>query len=218
MIIVELCGLPGAGKSTLIKEYTKHVSNFKIYTRSSLHSKNRILNYSQMKLRLWACKHSLYRYPSSIFDEVFASFPDASVHAKVRLMDLYKRINKIHLEDGYLILEEGPIQYFTSLSYTKAINETESFNTYWKLYEGYNYYPVYCDCEIDTCIERIRGRKKASAFYDPDDKDINSLLEIKRHNIIHSLSQLNPDYNVVSMNHDLDYSVKEFSSIMNGIV
>lgn len=183
MIIIELCGVPGCGKSTLISHYQQNMIEKRLLKREDLFHSSKILRNILIRYEILLYKSFRQKQEVGVFKALFDVFPDASTHSKVRIEDLYKRIYKLKRQEGVLLLEEGPIQYLSSLSLNDHISIGKEVRDYWSLYNDFEYHVVYCACDNETSIARLQNRNKAAGYYDAKKDSIDALLNVKRDNI-----------------------------------
>lgn len=217
MVIIELCGVPGCGKSTLLSYYKQYYNNKHFLERNDLYLSSKILRNLQVRFSLIFYRFFKQGREIGAFKDLFEKYADASIHSKVRITDLYKRISKLQDQEGILVLEEGPIQYLTSLSSRKLIELGSEIKDYFMLYDNFEYYVVYCVCDNETSIRRIANRKKAPGYYNANSKDINKLIEVKRTNIETIIKATDYKYIKMDMNLSLDSNADILNQLLSNI-
>ena len=217
MVIVELCGVPGCGKSTLLSYYEKHYNNKHFLMRNDLYPSSRILRNIQVRFDLIFYRFFKQKREEDIFKDLFEKYADAPIHSKFRIIDLYKRISRLHDQKGILVLEEGPIQYLTSLSPKKIIELRSEIKDYFTLYDSFEYHVVYCVCDNETSINRIANRNKAPGFFNVNRIDIDELIEVKRANIETIIQASAYQYIKIDMTLSLERNAEILNRLINSI-
>ena len=181
MVIIELTGLPGCGKTTLINSVLNDPKySGRIITRDGL--------FSEKVPGTWIRKYFIAFCASVLLCKSYfrSDMNNKKLYFK-RLLQLmiYMDYKVRKTKDSIFILDEGIVQYVSSLAYDKEIEFDSGLK---KLVRRFikKYDPTVIDCHIsvDTAYDRIMGRGKTNDRYYLDDKDeVKRLLKIKRDNI-----------------------------------
>ncbi len=190
MPIIELCGLPGSGKSTLVSSYIRAFRNQSIGTRSDIYNTSKLIMYCNISLGSILYRHNIRNYPNDLFRDFCKDYPMANPVSCVRIIDLHHRITKNYKSNQILLLDEGPLQYFSSLAYPFSLNNLSLAENYLALY-GNDHYFIDCSATIDICIQRIRTRVKGG-WSDISDTSTLELALVNKQRIISQLLSLVP--------------------------
>ena len=179
-MIVELCGLPGSGKSTLAAAVSEKAGNVK--DRRELLRPYRYLRHLSKVKKLSETYCLLSKNEKELLG--FArEYESCDGRYACLLLHLYRAI-KLHKKGAAYLLEEGPLQYLTSIAYDSALVETEALKRAVSIMTQHEKAVIVCECPVDVIIDRIAGREKRGDRYNIDDKDkLTELLRIKKENI-----------------------------------
>lgn len=187
IMIIELCGLPGCGKSTLFKELKKkwkeEGEKEPIYGREEVLKRN---------LAIRALDRVLFdKYSVGERKELIRIINDNARHDSDwerryihRLLELTEGIRR--MEGKNLILDEGLIQYITSLAYGSHLVAGEGLdNLIKKVFpKNVEYYIINCNIPVETSIERVRERNRKNDRYDVGNEETRKkLMSVKKENI-----------------------------------
>lgn len=186
-MIVELCGLPGTGKSTLADDINKRIG---LKNRTSLLQldhmlsfKWKVIKYSNKDWILTKEEKRLYRFA--------CEYTNCDSLYIYRLLNIYRAIKKHNKNDVYL-LEEGPIQYLSSIAYDINLVETDLLNQAVNTMTEQERVVILCECPMDIIVSRIRNRhKKSDRYYFDDTVKMKKLLQLKKENINFLLKHYN---------------------------
>lgn len=178
-MIVELCGLPGAGKSTLADDISKRIM---VKNRTSLLQLDHTLKYKWKVIKftgrdsvLTEDEKNLYR-----FSREYTNYDSKYIY---RLLNIYRAIKK-HNKNDIFLLEEGPIQYLSSIAYDTNLVEAASLNQAINIMTAHESVVIVCECPMDIIVNRIQDRKKKGDRYNFDDTiKMKELLQFKKENI-----------------------------------
>lgn len=185
MIIIELVGLPGCGKSTIIDIARGKRKDLFITRRDLFGIKIPYIWLKQysIKRRLWNDLRDIYRKTNMMKKKFYFE--------RLIQLILYLTYCSESNPNSVILLEEGIVQYFSSLAYetdldinlTKVINEQLStFN------------PIVIDCKIpvEIACKRINTRKKSGDRYMIDNIAFQHKIMIqKRKNLDYILNLFN---------------------------
>lgn len=181
-MIVELCGVPGAGKSTLLNKLISKNQSVKVYTREDVYDRRKI----ERTIRYFIAKFigvgpdiKLYK----IIKTLSQQYPSCTERYEKRLFGLIIVLKCSR--DKLIILEEGLIQYVSSIAYEEELSINEAFNDMMSIIRTFEKYKiVFCDLDTEECIARIKKRNKEGDRYNLEDYTrITKLLELKKGNI-----------------------------------
>jgi len=157
-MIIELFGESGCGKTTFIKHLTAHNSNivrpescnsFKIICQG-------IRNVKYKEFR------KLFRL---LFWEGIKSYKVERIFKNtlyvLKLCNYYAK-DKYGMHEQIYVLDQGCIQFLHTVSYTsgKCSQKLASILEY--IFSNYNVLAVYCYCDYDILVERVRKRARGS--------------------------------------------------------
>lgn len=168
MILVEFCGAPGTGKSTvagrLVEELRKE--NISVLTRNDILSEESGSAGKLRDLLMSIIKHpalSLYTYSTCLeYGAKVSNFRYAS-----RLLKLVFLLEKAMAKNEYRIcvLDEGIVQYITSIPHDKTIKDTGAvrklIHKLQLLFSETRF--VFCDLDKETIYNRLINRESSGA-------------------------------------------------------
>lgn len=220
-MIVELCGLPGCGKTTLVSELKKAYPNFEIYTRNEIVGNN-ILFYKVIHRAIGITADKIY--PAGYYEKAKACLDFLSEYDSRDKRFMYKmleqdralRLNK----SKNIILDEGLFQGITSLPYDKIIDNRDTLDkALCKVFDGeLDYKVVRCKLQTDIIIERIRKRNRQDRYSNPDDAVLKELLDVKEKNtdiVFEKMNDVNVMTATLDMGQDILDNIKKIYEIFN---
>lgn len=188
MIIIELDGLPGSGKSTTVNEAIQTL-NKSFLLRSELLKwplPKKSFRFLALKLRIWA---NLFVHFALI------KMPQKTTYFR-RLVDLLLRIYFFcynEPDDKTLLLDEGIVQYLSSLAYDKSIFLHFGLNRLIKrVFRDFNITVVYCIIPLTESAKRIKNRNRPGDRYNVENEDRQSYLLQKKKDNIEAILKLFP--------------------------
>jgi len=189
MRVIELSGLPGCGKTTLVEGIIRNFEGCRILTRYDIRSKEtkRGKRFLEMICSFFDLRHLktnafityyFFSYKTSL--ERLRFMIRFIIFNKTLLMQIKKK------EADYLILDEGIIQLVTSIPHEQIIIENKAFikliKHLKKLYAG----TLFLNCMIDNekSIAQIRHRNSKNNRFDrmPNEK-LKRTIETKSMNL-----------------------------------
>ncbi len=162
MIYYELYGLPGAGKSTLanIIIYELRAKGYKVGAWDDVYyrcpnvifkqslKREMLFHINEYKLFFWCWKaYKNCKNPNRAF--------------YYKLLILTHQLLMVAEESNYdiVILEEGAIQYISSLRYLEDFSDDKDYKRISRyLNKRLIIYPVFCNIDIAECMSRVRNR------------------------------------------------------------
>lgn len=192
MKIVEFNGLPGVGKSTLSDRFIKQLlkKNILIADLKDVvfkNQKNSFENYLYIIKKICSLKSIKFNIAVLRFTKDYKLSKQNVVYA-LRLIKLYNKLIDIIDEDefDYIVLDEGILQYVTSIPHDNLIEKNKNFynvcNIIKKNFKDF----LYIDCYLkkDELFSRIRKRNNTINRFDtlPEDQ-LENILIVKQKNI-----------------------------------
>lgn len=184
-MIIELCGIPGAGKTTIseyIKRKIEEVSNNNVLSRNDLMNSDSIRNYTRWINKVYP--YFCFEKSEAIIRSFAKQYPDCDRAYIIHALILAKALNTNYDSSKCYMLDEGPIQFLTSIPHDKLI---ESNNILYELKSSSlskSDVIIYCKCDYDVVAERIVKRnREGDRFYFEDATKIINLLKTKDNNI-----------------------------------
>lgn len=196
MLIIELAGLPGCGKSTLWEQLKTELQQKgrNVYTYSGLmHREPLFVNKGLLfKMQKWNPKT---RSCINLIENYCASAPqdDKRESYKKAWEELYYRVHVAAWNRGedIILLDEGIIQNFTSLFFMDAIPRDPSTEKVLKnmMRVRCRYLFVKCHISVEESMKRLRKRARVNDRYCPlKDETLKEALLVKEQNIDYLLS------------------------------
>lgn len=175
MIIIDLFGLPGTGKSTIAKELYIEFKKREIdvyffnkneYLKDEKFEKRRLFDY----IKLLKVKNIIFFIQFVLIKkekDIFRQGMKEKIWKKLRLVMLYDKLTQKSDENKICIVDQGIIQDFSD--YYININVKHEFvrkylNCFLKSNNKYIY--VYCDLEVENAIDRIKNRNRKLYNFD----------------------------------------------------
>ena len=180
-MIIELCGLPGSGKTTIVE-------SMKLNTH--LADRNEFLSQNTIRFRILKklVYFSFFRLPLlndiTLIKEYLQTYPPCEKKYVCRLLDMYVAYQSAKKNVIY-VLDEGAIQYITSICYNSQMVSNDDLAKIVKLfYKRNKSYVSFVEVEIQDSIKRIKKRNFPYDRYNLDsDEKMRILLEQKAQNI-----------------------------------
>lgn len=194
MLVIELCGSPGCGKSYVLNELIKELDNrgYRVY---KLNMGSKLKSRLQRKV-----KRTLRRWAVCSAPEIKKERELAIAYAKLNHADrssmafcytlLYEmlKIKRINPKKYDIVLVgEGIVQSITSLSHGKrmdsnALELIRAIDT--GFYSNYRTLLFLCHVDEDVNISRLKTRNKpGDRFLFSDDKEMADALRVKAENL-----------------------------------
>ena len=194
MKIIEFCGNPGVGKSTLITALTKEMRHRRIKTICYIPGTKPGLDYSFLASKLIYKYHEnrfsqnyCNKVPYKEYSDCLSKYIDVdSVRwAVLCLIFFIEQLTDKNIE--YLLVDEGFIQRTTSFVYDRNLNkeELDFFTSFFNgcVYEKYDMHIAYCSVNQERNIERIQEREKPCLYKHDDENEMKKKLYIRNSNI-----------------------------------
>ena len=188
---IELVGLPGCGKSTLVKSMMETLSKDEkvvVLNRKSFSSiinfmwKNRwsipfiavykLLFSCHLKLKMSLIRY-IYQYDVNSLSIIYAIY----------IVDIYSFVKKNNYKNMIILLDEGIIQFLSSIAHNiKIENNSDMLGLYSSLRDlTENSVYVRCNIPLDIAVQRIKIRNRNDRFAYSD--TLTGLLKVKQDNI-----------------------------------
>ena len=191
MVIIEFCGTPGSGKTTICDEVERLLSE-KGYRVRNLQKRMYPANYLDKLMvrikRYLFCSYSKNKRLKQALEYLTPYLPkDSLINWPERILESFYRMEKARragIQVG--LFDEGCIQFITSVFHDKAVvSDIEPFVAVLKE-EMYRYDTLLVDCLIDEeeNYQRLAERDKPDdRFLKAGEAGCKQLLERKRKNI-----------------------------------
>lgn len=182
MRVIEFCGTPGCGKTTLCKELIKEFKNkgFAAFDYNELKTgKFKAVCHYFFKKGFLGTAFKLFFYNGFINrDRLVYGIKIAVVNAQIKDWSSEGKCD-------YLFFDEGILQYITTLSHGKEVSNLEKLPVTLKaLYSNADTYVVHCNLDVETNITRLSKRGNEGDRYVIDDKEKQlKALQLKADNI-----------------------------------
>ena len=184
-MIVEICGLPGIGKSTVTKPF---IDSKNIYGLRDCLGKRFYNNKKRDIIKFLYPKHLPKDYNEII--SFLNNYPQCDEKFKDRLLFLYEALKRNDNSDKFFLLEEGAVQHITSLPHDMDISHDNTAEPVIDKLLAKEDAIIYFEAPIDMVYERIQKRNRSGdRFLDSNTDSAYKLLEIKKKNIESCLSK-----------------------------
>ena len=188
-MVFEFYGCPGCGKSTVVKATEQilkeagigYLNYYDVYYDGNNSAMHRLLNYFKSVFNPSSCALNLHIVRTCM--DLKCPFKYA-----VYLMTMCKRIKdeNSRSKNTLILLDEGVIQFITSLSHGKEISTYESVVSLINhiIDAGITLKAVECVLPLNENIKRLTGREQTSRFLDVgEDDELKKLLVEKKKNL-----------------------------------
>lgn len=189
MYICEFSGLPGAGKSTLCLDVVKQLRAMgkTVVTLSEI-KKYKNGKVIELVKALFCCKYFFFNMYAIFYAFTQAGLKESLSHAAGLILLNYK-LQKVKTKKcyDYCIMEEGVIQYITSIPHATNISKNFFLDKLLEqvlcIYGKIN--DIACEISIDEVINRIRKRNNitTSRFDSQETPTLTNLLVVKGNNL-----------------------------------
>lgn len=191
-VIIEFAGLPGSGKTTLSNELINELTKrgYNVVSRRDL-LRFKYINNVHITVLYILFKPSLWKDVFKIinFSKQFPNNNERRLYVK-KLIVLYSKLisfnkEKEKFKKTILILDEGFVQYLTSIPHDFTLDNSKKIIELCNLFNNLNNIKtINCSISIEKAADRILSRKKNNDRFLLTNQDaILKLLSIKRANI-----------------------------------
>lgn len=216
-VIIEFCGVPGCGKSTLCKTLTKDVDLNIGGIEDLLIAYNKLTLYKKIVSFPYA---KFLKLLSSFLAFPLLKWRDFYLYVDfVKILILYNTIEQIQKHE-YIVIDGGIVQSFVGLFFQRE--EHFSQKTLERVLAFMNYYPevhvCVCRIPIEETIKRIRIRNRKYGRFDviADDKILN--MKLTKQSLLFDIlyKEMHKNSNVVtlSMMKSEESLVSDFQSFL----
>ena len=194
MKIIEFCGNPGVGKSTLITALTKEMRHRKKKTICYIPGTKAGLDYRLLVSKLIYkyyenrfSRNNCFKVPYKEYNDSLSKYldVDSARWAVLCLLFFIEQLTDKNIE--YLLADEGFINRTTSLMYDRNFNkeELDFFTSFFNscVYDKYDIHIAYCYVNQEQNVERIQKREKPCLYKLDDEDEMRKKLYIRESNI-----------------------------------
>lgn len=225
MLILELSGLPGCGKSTLIDSVVEKLSDpkIRIATRNDVYyfnCKNKDKKSALFKTFLKLNNYRIYREILKI-NRKYSKRMKCLKYA-FQFMMLISQIQETEKSNKYdiAILDEGIIQYFSAQADDTTFTDNKRIQLLLEMIckKIRNWTVVKCDVDVDVAIKRIKGRKVSSNRFSASKSNevLHKLLMDRNKNLEHLYSYKCD--NILNMNNALSENTAIITEYINQVL
>ncbi len=211
MKVIELCGNPGCGKTTIGKEVLNCLrkQGYNAYDYNEIKEKKSLKNIRYLYgVNSWILLSRLIKF--GLKNGLNKKLLIYSI--KITLLINYIKDNLNNKKIDYLLFDEGIIQYITTLSHNRTIGE--EINPLSKMirdnYNNNDYYVFSCILDIEENVKRINTRNRQGDRFVVDNIMKQKELLIKKNNNINFvLTKIKPKKMYCLNSNDL-YNAKNY--------
>ena len=218
--IIEICGAPGVGKSTLVASCERELRN-RGYSVRRLAKNPRPRSRVQKMVNLLRSKgrRKLFSVYSKIdktclkYFEYTAKYPEALRFSRQLLMCMMCLRVFGYRNCDFLFCDEAFIQNVTSTAHNRKFTDDELdwFSTFLNenIYKAHKITVIDCHLDMEENLRRIEKRgKKGDRFNVGSKEEKTELLKVKTHNINEIIKRINYDRLIFCDTGDLDHCVQ----------
>ncbi|MCL2718584.1 MAG: hypothetical protein FWE14_07360 [Lachnospiraceae bacterium] len=208
MLIIELYGTNGCGKTTLAEEVIERLKGHDLkvagYSDIEGHKLNFLLTIKEYK-----------SYPitfSILFYLINYPFSKTSFKFYKCLLNLCYRLKKLKHANHYdvILLEEGFCQYLASIAYDKNVKDNYFLRRAAKAIKKVfpDLYLIDCKISLDENLSRVRSRGRTGSRYDSvtNDNKLLDLLKIQKKNLGIIGKNISPPELTLDLENDPQYN------------
>lgn len=194
MKIIEFCGNPGVGKSTLVTALTKEMRHRGIKTICYIPGTKVGLDYRLLVSKLIYkyyenrfSRYNCFKVPYKEYNDSLSKYlhVDSLRWAVLCLIFFVEQLIDKNIK--YLFIDEGFIHRTTLSMYDRNINkeELDYFTSFFNsnIYGKYDVYIAFCSVNQDLNVERIQKREKPCLYKLDDEDEMRKKLYIRESNI-----------------------------------
>lgn len=194
MKIIEFCGNPGVGKSTLVTALTKEMRHRGIKTICYIPGTKAGLDYRLLVSKLIYkyyenrfSRNNCFKVPYKEYNDSLSKYlhVDSLRWAVLCLIFFVEQLIDKNIK--YLFIDEGFIHRTTLSMYDRNINkeELDYFTSFFNsnIYGKYDVYIAFCSVNQDLNVERIQNREKPCLYKLDDEDEMRKKLHIRESNI-----------------------------------
>lgn len=192
MLIVELNGAPGCGKSTLCNQVLGELQS-RGYLAGTLQDvvfrkqRNKMTNYIQMLFILFSVKRYKLNYAVAKLARDYG-LERGRVLFALRFLKFLSKLESTLKDEKFdlLLLDEGIVQYLTSIPHDKEIKQNTHYEKVCEMVQTlYNrVIQVNCHIEFEENVRRAKQRGQVNSRFDHlPEEQLRKALSVKRYNI-----------------------------------
>ena len=221
--LIEFAGLPGCGKTTLVNQLIAELQNkfsYKIIKRSDISYHINIMwkykwtipfyfiffsfLYGNYKLKINLIRY-ICQYPFNRFSPIYAIY----------ILLVIKELPSVNFQNKIIILDEGVIQFMTSIPYEYNIKRNIVLQNIIVDLQNIlsNCLCINCEINIDEAIDRIRKRGKQDRY--KFSENLKPLLNTKAENLNFLIKKICTSTISINM---MDSTDDKLNQIINNII
>lgn len=185
MRVIELCGMPGCGKSTAFKTFKKTYPEYagKFKGQKDLYPKAKWM-WAVLKLlcRIRIRLGLLDEQEKKLTELMRGDGKNVPVY-KAKVLALFTRLRHFENTDHCFILDEGLIQHMTSAFYLSRAKGVSKLGGNEKIEMSWEYEGIYFYCDLKEAVKRNRQRGRNNRYNISDESELEKVLLTKDHNI-----------------------------------
>ena len=222
MIIVEFCGLPGAGKTTLCDKVESECAALG-YSVKNLHTRKAADSLAKkVKKAVLRNKYTNWqgnREFKSLLDSFSSGYTDDRTAAWIdRLLEMNYLIHNSNDLD-IALFDEGFIQLISSICFDKPVKTNDSlFECVQNIISEFDYVIVNCQIPVKESYDRVIKRNRLNDRYVGKYDEVTALYTMKDNNVRAIFDVIKPSKKHVVSNdaHEIDYFIQMLLSDIRG--
>lgn len=205
MKFVEMFGLPGCGKTTISRALVNRLcltQNMVIVTRKDISSAIDMMYKHAILVPIFYLYHYLF-FPYAGFKRHLHAFADQFHFSKLRMIYevyciiMYHKYKKHILVPGYFVLDEGFVQFLSSIAHGEEVKKNSLLYTLCNDILNISKDTMYIDCRLESSIvvQRIIVRGKQDRFR--YSSELQDKLALKQRNLKTISEALSPQNQLI---------------------
>lgn len=189
MTIVELCGIPGCGKSTTLRAFKNKYPDMalKLLDFKAIYPPTKVLRglskrMNQLKVKMADLIPGLLSSDERLIQSFMGENEDKGLYL-AKAIGVYNGVKNNHLKSGVVILDEGIIQHLSSAGFEEELTGCDKLKPIFDKLKNTDYICLSFTCSEEIVAKRITDRHNGKRYDISDRERLLKLLSYKRSGI-----------------------------------